>query len=96
MSKTEELGYGASNRFELCLIAHERAKKLISGAKTTLDEKRKPAMIALEEIERNLVSFDELKKIIIEGEKEDDTAVSDEAKKSTNESFSLEEEKEFY
>ena len=92
MSKTEDLGYGINNRFQLCLVANERAK-IISGAKTTLDEK-KAQILASEEIKQNLVNVDEIKKIIIEGEKTDEALVSEEISKKLMR-FSLENEKKY-
>lgn len=50
------------NRFELCLIASNRAKSILSGAPTALDRNEKPAVIALREIADNLVDIDVIKK----------------------------------
>lgn len=92
----EEAEYPIHNKFELCLIANERAKKLISGAKTNLGDNKKPTITALEEIKQNLINIEELRKIIINGEKADEPNISPEIKQSTQESFELEEETEFY
>lgn len=54
-----------SNRFELCLVASNRAKSILSGAGTTLDRKEKPAVIALREIAEHLVDVESIKKNII-------------------------------
>ncbi len=54
-----------TNRFELCLIASNRAKSILSGAGTTLDNKEKPAVIALREIAEGLVDVENVKKNII-------------------------------
>jgi DNA-directed RNA polymerase subunit omega len=53
------------NRFELCLIAGNRAKNILSGAPTTLDKKEKPAVIALREIAYNLIDIEVQKNNII-------------------------------
>jgi len=86
-----------TNKFELCLIANERAKKLAAGVKTTLDNNLKAPIIALKEIEENLVDINELRKIIVEGEKHEDTDNNeDEISDNTQAAFLLEDEKEFY
>lgn len=54
------------NRFELCLIASNRAKNILSGSFTELTEKKeKPAVVALREIADNLVDVDNVRKNII-------------------------------
>lgn len=53
------------NRFELCLIASNRAKSILSGSSTTLDIKEKPAVIALREIAEHLVDVESIKKNIV-------------------------------
>jgi DNA-directed RNA polymerase subunit omega len=53
------------NRFELCLIASNRAKSILSGSDTTLDRKEKPAVIALREIAEHLVDVAVIKKNIV-------------------------------
>lgn len=53
------------NRFELCLVASNRAKSILSGAATTLDRKEKPAVISLREIAEGLVDVELVKKNII-------------------------------
>ncbi len=53
------------NRFELCLVASNRAKSILSGSSTTLDVKEKPAVIALREIADNLVDVESIKKNIV-------------------------------
>lgn len=57
------------NRFELCLIANNRAKSILSGAKTTLDLKEKPSVIALREIASDLVDINKVRENIIESTK---------------------------
>jgi DNA-directed RNA polymerase subunit omega len=52
------------NRFELCLVASNRAKSILSGAPTALDRNEKPAVIALREIADQLVDIDAIKKNI--------------------------------
>ena len=53
------------NRFELCLIANNRAKNILSGAATTLDRKEKPSVIALREIAEELIDPDNVRKNIV-------------------------------
>lgn len=53
------------NRFELCLIASNRAKSILSGAPTTLDRKEKPSVISLREIADGLVAVDNIKDNIL-------------------------------
>ena len=53
------------NRFELCLIAGNRAKSILSGSFTTLDRKEKPAVISLREIAEGLVDVDNVRKNIV-------------------------------
>jgi DNA-directed RNA polymerase subunit omega len=54
------------NRFELCLIANNRAKSILSGASTTLNVAEKPSVIALREIAEELVDADVIRKNIID------------------------------
>jgi DNA-directed RNA polymerase subunit omega len=53
------------NRFELCLVASNRAKAILSGAHTSLDRKEKPAVISLREIADGLVDVENVKKNIV-------------------------------
>jgi DNA-directed RNA polymerase subunit omega len=53
------------NRFELCLVAINRAKSILSGAATTLDRKEKPAVISLREIGDKIVDIPNIRKNII-------------------------------
>ena len=53
------------NRFELCLVASNRAKSILSGAGTSLDRKEKPAVIALREIAEGLIDVDNVKQNIV-------------------------------
>lgn len=53
------------NRFELCLIASNRAKSILSGAPTALQHKEKPAVIALREIADALVDVEHVRKNIV-------------------------------
>lgn len=53
------------NRFELCLVASNRAKSILSGAATSLDRKEKPAVIALREIADHLVDVENVKQNIV-------------------------------
>lgn len=52
------------NRFELCLIASNRAKSILSGAPTTLDRNEKPAVIALREIAEHLIDIDAVRRSV--------------------------------
>ncbi len=58
-----------SNRFELCLIASNRAKSILSGSATTLDasvnKKEKPSVIALREIGDGLIDVDMIRSNIV-------------------------------
>jgi len=53
------------NRFELCLIASNRAKSILSGSATSLDNKEKPAVISLREIAEGIVDVEGVRKNII-------------------------------
>lgn len=53
------------NRFELCLIASNRAKSILSGSNTTLNNKEKPAVISLREIAEHLVDVENIRKNIV-------------------------------
>jgi len=53
------------NRFELCLIASDRAKSILSGAATSLDRKEKPAVISLREIGDKIVDVNNIRKNIV-------------------------------
>jgi DNA-directed RNA polymerase subunit omega len=46
------------NRFELCLIASNRAKAILSGSSTLHDRKEKTPVIALREIASNSIDVD--------------------------------------
>jgi DNA-directed RNA polymerase subunit omega len=54
-----------TNRFELCLIASNRAKSILSGASTNLDRKEKPAVIALREIAESSLDIENIKQNIV-------------------------------
>lgn len=54
-----------TNRFELCLIASNRAKSILSGSATVLDSKEKPAVVALREIAEGLIDVDNVKRNIV-------------------------------
>lgn len=58
------------NRFELCLIASNRAKAILSGAQTNCDTNEKPAVISLREIADGIVNINEVKSNIIKNIKE--------------------------
>jgi DNA-directed RNA polymerase subunit omega len=53
------------NRFELCLIASNRAKSILSGAATRMSRKEKPAVIALREIAEGLVDVESIRQNIV-------------------------------
>ncbi len=53
------------NRFELCLVASNRAKSILSGSGTTLDRKEKPSVIALREIAEGLVNVEGIRSNIV-------------------------------
>jgi len=53
------------NRFELCLVASNRAKSILSGAATELDRKEKPAVIALREIGDHMLNVGAIKQNIL-------------------------------
>ncbi|MDA0901842.1 MAG: DNA-directed RNA polymerase subunit omega [Proteobacteria bacterium] len=53
------------NRFELCLIANNRAKAILSGAATNMDRKEKTPVIALREIAEDMVDIDNVRKVIV-------------------------------
>lgn len=57
------------NRFELCLIANNRAKSILSGSPTSLDEKEKPSVIALREIAEGLIDVDKIRNNIVDSTK---------------------------
>ncbi len=53
------------NRFELCLVASNRAKSILSGAATSLDRKEKPAVISLREIADKIIDVSSIRKNIV-------------------------------
>ncbi|MFT5703210.1 MAG: DNA-directed RNA polymerase subunit omega [Rickettsiales bacterium] len=55
------------NRFELCLVASNRAKSILSGAATVLDRTEKPAVISLREIASKDIDVENVRKNIIRG-----------------------------
>lgn len=55
------------NRFELCLIASNRARAILSGVETAIETSEKPAVISLREIAAELVDVDVIRKNIIDG-----------------------------
>jgi len=54
-----------TNRFELCLIASNRAKAILSGAHTDFERKEKPAVIALREIAGEMLDIEAQRQNII-------------------------------
>lgn len=73
------------NRFELCLIANSRAKNILSGASTTLNEKEKPSVIALREIADGLVDIEKIRHNITESAKNRSTINDDSVQENTSE-----------
>ena len=53
------------NRFELCLLASNRAKSILSGVKTTLDRREKTTVIALREIADGLANVEKIRSSIL-------------------------------
>lgn len=82
------------NRFELCLVASNRAKSILSGANTSLDRKEKPAVISLREIADCLVDVEGIKGNIVRSIKNRGTseAISD----NSSSDFGSEEETQIY
>jgi DNA-directed RNA polymerase subunit omega len=62
------------NRFELCLVASNRAKSILSGAGTNFDRKEKPSVIALREIGDGAVDVDKIRTNIVGAVKNRGTA----------------------
>jgi len=73
------------NRFELCLVANNRAKSILAGAGTSLDGTEKPSVIALREIAEGLVDVDQVRKNITESTKNRNSEIINEhvAKEAT-------------
>jgi len=53
------------NRFELCLVAINRAKSILSGAATCLDRQEKPSVISLREIADGDIDIEQIRKNIV-------------------------------
>ncbi|MDA9573609.1 DNA-directed RNA polymerase subunit omega [Rickettsiales bacterium] len=62
------------NRFELCLIASNRAKAILSGSQTNCDSNEKAAVISLREIADGSININEVKKNIVKNIKESSTS----------------------
>ncbi len=56
------------NRFELVVIAAERARALMSGSFSNLNIKNRPAVVALREIAGGYINIDKIKDNIIKRE----------------------------
>lgn len=56
------------NRFELVILAAQRARQIFAGDKVTIDQKKdeKKPVIALREIAENSVSIDQLREKVID------------------------------
>ena len=56
------------NRFELIILAAQRARQIFAGDKVTIDQKKdeKKPVIALREIAENSVSIDQLRERVID------------------------------
>lgn len=83
------------NRFELCLIASNRAKAILSGAPTAIDKKEKPSVISLREIADGYVDIENIKTNILQNLKNRGSS-ADEAVRDENLSESVNEEVESY
>ena len=82
------------NRFELCLIASNRAKAILSGAPTTLDRREKPSVISLREIADGLADVDNIRGNILSNLK--NRGLSDDSLKDETVVESVNEEVESY
>ena len=56
------------NRFELVILAAQRARQIFAGDKVTIEQKKdeKKPVIALREIAENSVSIDQLREMVID------------------------------
>lgn len=62
----EDCVINVPNRFELCLIASNRAKSILSGAHSELEDlDEKPSVIALREIGDSLVDIEKIRENIV-------------------------------
>ena len=80
------------NRFELCLIANNRAKNILSGVSTSLGDSEKPSVIALREVAEGLIDSDKIRSNIIESLKTKSNSDSDEISKGTSDAITEESE----
>lgn len=75
------------NRFELVLIAAQRARDIVSGAKVTVERSKKEVMIALREIEEGLLDVNVLREEILQRyqkvQVEDDDTTDEEKEEDT-------------
>lgn len=55
---SEEAVSAIGNRFELVIIASQRARELYHGQSSLIESKNQPTLIALQEIERGLINRD--------------------------------------
>ena len=60
---SEEAVNAIGNRFDLVLIASERARELMRGHRAKVESNNKPIVTALREIEQGKIGLDYLKKI---------------------------------
>ena len=73
-----------TNRFELVLLAAQRARDISAGQEPTLDrDNDKNAVIALREISQNNVELEDLKANIVRGVNRHDVKVSEDEKLTT-------------
>lgn len=63
MNDTDKCVEMAGGRYDLVLIASQRARELLRGDKTKLTTTAKPVVAALQEIEQGLIGREYLKKI---------------------------------
>ena len=94
------------NRFELCIIASNRAKSILSGAPTNFDKKEKPAVISLREVAEGLIDVGNIRKNIVNSIKNrgivqfsdvnEAEEINEESSFNNNNSTIEEEDKEFF
>ena len=80
------------NRFELCLMASNRAKSIISGSPTTINSKEKPAVIALREIAEGIIDIEVQRKNVIKSMRNRGVIEVESSDEQINEAFTEEAE----
>ncbi len=72
----EDCVLSVPNRFELCLIASKRARNILSGAHSELEDTgEKPTVLALREIGENLIDVEAIKEDLLTTIKNRDSSV---------------------